>query len=96
MRFKKDHDPDPMRSKYQSFHGIANLPEEVAEKVSKAYAKIASAAAEYEEVFPEQHGLVAYMAVQDVQITALQQEIRNILNTLVNIATKLDEHFDNQ
>ena len=96
MRFNQDHDPDPFREKYQSFEGIANLPEDVKAKVDASYKKITSASKEYEEKFPDLQGLVAYMAVQDVQITALQKEIRVILKSLIEIAVKLDKNSDEQ
>ncbi len=94
MRFEKDHDPDPLRDKYQKFEGIANLPESVKKKVDASYKKITKSASEYEDTFPDLHGLVAYMAVQDVQITALQKEIRTILKSILSLAIKLDSMSD--
>lgn len=96
MRFEKNHDPDPLRDKYATFKGIANLPEEVKTKVDDSYTKITTAASEYEEKFPDLHGLVAYMAVQDVQITALQREIKLILKSLIEIAMTIDENKNNE
>tara|TARA_Y100000310_G_scaffold324322_1_gene386048 strand:- start:623 stop:907 length:285 start_codon:yes stop_codon:yes gene_type:complete len=91
MRFEKDHDPDPLRDKYAAFQGISNLPEEIAEMMEASYAKITSAASEYEEKNKDAHGLVAYMAIQDVQITALQKEIKVIYTTILELAKRIDD-----
>tara|TARA_E500000331_G_scaffold114354_1_gene111522 strand:+ start:635 stop:916 length:282 start_codon:yes stop_codon:yes gene_type:complete len=91
MRFEKDHDPDPLRDKYNTFKGISNLPKEIEELMKTSYDKITSAAAEYEEKKPDEHGLIAYMAIQDVQITALQKEIKVIYTTILELAKRIDE-----
>ncbi len=91
MRFEKEHDPDPLRDKYASFKGISNLPEDINEMMKASYKKITSAAAEYEEKNPDAHGLIAYMAIQDIQISALQKEIKNVYSTLLLLAKQIDE-----
>lgn len=91
MRFEKEHDPDPLRDKYASFKGISNLPDDINEMMKASYKKITSAAAEYEEKNPDEHGLIAYMAIQDIQISALQKEIKNVYSTLLLLAKQIDE-----
>ena len=91
MRFEKEHDPDPLRDKYASFKGISNLPDDVQKLMRKSYEKIPSAAAEYEEKNPDEHGLIAFMAIQDIQITSLQKEIKNVYSTLLMLAKQIDE-----
>ncbi len=95
MRFDPDFDPDPDRDldKFTTFKGISDFPDNIKKMVDTSYDKIERAIAEYEEKNPEKIGPQAYMAVQDVQITALQQELKNILNTLILIAKKLDDDF---
>ncbi len=91
MRFEKDFDPDPLRDKYASFKGISNLPDEINEMLKASYKKITSAAAEYEEKNPDEHGLIAYMAIQDIQITSLQKEIKVIYTSILELARQIDE-----
>ena len=91
MRFEKDHDPDPLRNKYAAYQGISNLPEDIQKMMETSYKKITAAAAEYEEKKPDEHGLIAYMAIQDVQITALQKEIKVIYTSILELAKRIDD-----
>lgn len=91
MRFEKDHDPDPLRNKYAAYQGISNLPEDIQKMMEISYKKITAAAAEYEEKKPDEHGLIAYMAIQDVQITALQKEIKIIYTSILELAKRIDD-----
>tara|TARA_B100000902_G_C26852982_1_gene689175 strand:- start:184 stop:489 length:306 start_codon:yes stop_codon:yes gene_type:complete len=98
MRFEPDHDPDPSRDfddKFSTFTGISNFPAEIQKMVDTSYAKIERSVREYEDKNPDKVGPQAYMAVQDVQITAMQKELKNIFSTLLLIAKKLDEDFGN-
>jgi phage-related protein len=94
MRFEQEHDPDPLRDKYRAFDGISNLPADIQKLVDVSYTKIERSIDEYEKKNPDKIGPQAYMAIQDVQITALQREIKNILKSLLDIATKLDSASD--
>ena len=91
MRFEKEHDPDPLRDKYASFKGICDLPDDINEMLKASYKKITSSSAEYEQKNPDEHGLIAFMAIQDIQITALQKEIKNVYGTLLMLAKQIDE-----
>jgi hypothetical protein len=93
MRFEKEHDPDPLRDKYAAYQGISNLPEDIQKMMETSYKKITAAASEYEEKNPDEHGLVAYMAIQDVQITALQKEIKIIYTSLLELAKRIDDEL---
>lgn len=98
MRFEPDHDPDPFReldNKYSTFTGISDFPEEIQKMVDTSYSKIERSVREYEEKNPDKIGPQAYMAVQDVQITAIQKELKNIFSTLLLVAKKLDEDLGN-
>ena len=90
MRFEPDHDPDPMRSKFKTISSLDDLPEVQIKLMNKLKAKISEMLTIEQKNHPEDNSLIAYIAFQELQIQALQGEIKNIYPVLMEMAIKLD------
>lgn len=91
MRFEPDHDPDPMRSKFQTINSLDDLPADRTEMMNEFKAKISEMITIQEKNHPEENSLIAYTAFQEMQIHTLQYEIKNMYTVLMEMARALDD-----
>ena len=91
MRFEPEHDPDPLRAKFKTINSLDDLPADRLELMKELKDKVSEMLTIQEKNHPEENSLVAYTAFQEMQIHTLQQEIKNMYELLMGMATALDE-----
>jgi hypothetical protein len=91
MRFEPEHDPDPLRSKFKTISDLDDLPADRLEIMNELKTKISEMITIQEKNHPEENSLIAYTAFQEMQIHALQGEIKNMYAVLLEMAAALDQ-----
>ena len=91
MRFEPDYDPDPLRSKFKTINSLDELPSDKLDLMSDLKNKISEMLTINEKNHPDEDSMIAYTAFQEMQIHALQHEIKNMYNVLMEMASALDE-----
>lgn len=90
MRFQPDYDPNPLRSKFKTINSLDDLPAERIELMNELKAKISEMLATQEKNHPEEDSKLAYTAFQEMQLHALQQEIKSMYTIIMEMANALD------
>tara|TARA_R100000152_G_C6782121_1_gene218515 strand:+ start:1478 stop:1750 length:273 start_codon:yes stop_codon:yes gene_type:complete len=88
MRFERQHDPDPMRHKFQEIDSFEDLPSEIFEQLDMHLAKMK------EMTDPEQYGeeaLLKFIAFQSYQISCLQAETKQMYKVMELMAEALPD-----
>jgi len=106
MRFEREHDPDPVRRKFHSISSLSELPDEYVEEMAGMYGRIREMVSEIDgnmaasgsdhstEMDRKDDAIVRYLAFQEMQINALQEETRVFYKALETLATELEKKQD--
>jgi hypothetical protein len=90
MRFEPEHDPDPLRSKFKTINSLDDLPADRIQLMGELKTKISEMLTIQEKNHPEESSMIAYTAFQEMQIHALQGEIKNVYAVIIEMAKELD------
>jgi hypothetical protein len=101
MKFEKDHDPDPIRRKFQAVDSINDLPMEFKQKCGENYTNLLKNCQLLLNTVEEQRSeeppgvnsswasgedaIIRYMALLQTQITDIQKDSQNIWKTIVDL-----------
>lgn len=101
MKFEQDHDPDPIRRKFQEVKSILDLPEEFKEKCGKNYENLLKNCQLLLDTVNSQRSeeppgvnsswasgedaIIRYMALLQTQVTDIQLDIKKVWTSIVDL-----------
>lgn len=101
MKFEQDHDPDPIRRKFQKVESIKDLPEEFKKKCGKNYENLLKNCQLLLDTVNSQRSeeppgvnsswasgedaIIRYMALLQTQVTDIQLDIKKVWTSIVDL-----------
>ena len=96
MRFEPEHDPDPIRKKFQAISTLEELPEEYKQMHAELFehANGIAESVQQESGCTEAKSVMSFVAFQGIQIASLQEEIKVLYKALEAVASEVDKKKD--
>jgi hypothetical protein len=90
MRFQPEHDPDPLRSKFKLVDSLDDITGDERELFERLKSKVSTMMDTQLKNHPDEDAVRSYIAFQELRITNLQAEIKNIYEMLLQMAVEID------